>query len=160
MSEPNLNDILSGGGLSSLLQNPEVMAKLPKIMEALAPVMAEMRAEQSGEHKEGGDSREKDEAREGAAAALAALASRGGDRCDNDCDREHDRDRGCGCEHGDKDCGREHGEKEHCGKGHGSSAQRRALLRAIEPYLSDSRREAMDYICKVLSLIDILSEVM
>ena len=45
MSEPNFNDILSGGGFSSLLQNPEVAAKLPRIMEALGPVMAEMKEE-------------------------------------------------------------------------------------------------------------------
>lgn len=171
MSESSLNDILGGGGLSSLLQNPEVAAKLPRIMEALAPVMAEMRAEQNGERREG-ENREKNDAGEGAAAALAALA-RGGDRdrCDGDrdrdCDRsdgehgdrEHDRGGECGCDRGGE-CGHEHGEKERGGKGRSSSSQRRALLRALEPYLSDNRREAMDYICRVLSLIDILSEVM
>lgn len=134
MSEPNLNDMLSGGGLSSLLKNPEVMAKLPKIMEALGPVMAEMRAEQNSESGEEKKEEKCDENGEGggkkeggsAADAIAALAAHGGDK----------------------------------GHGKGSSSHRRALLRALEPYLSDSRREAMDYICKVLSLIDILSEVM
>lgn len=46
--EKNLDALLSGGGIASLLQNPEIAAKLPRIMEALAPVMAEMKAEQAG----------------------------------------------------------------------------------------------------------------
>lgn len=118
MSEANLNDILSGGGLSSLLQNPDIAAKLPKIMEALGPVMAEMRAE---------DQKEKDEKsgeEKSAPSSEAVLASAIGK-----------------------------------GKGQGS-ARRCALLKALEPYLSQNRREAMDYIIKVTSLIDLLSEVM
>ena len=118
MSEANLNDILSGGGLSSLLQNPDIAAKLPKIMEALGPVMAEMRAE---------DQKEKDEKsgeEKSAPSSEAVLAAAIGK-----------------------------------GKGQGS-ARRCALLKALEPYLSQNRREAMDYIIKVTSLIDLLSEVM
>lgn len=123
MSEPNLNDILSGGGLSSLLQNPDIASKLPRIMEALGPVMAEMRAEQaaapSAAHDEEGAS---ETAAKDAAAPAAALLG---------------------------------GRSQRPG-----SARRCALLKALEPYLSDSRREAMEYIIKVSSLIDILSEVM
>ncbi|MBQ8837239.1 MAG: hypothetical protein IJ002_07015 [Clostridia bacterium] len=141
MSEPNLNDILSGGGLSSLLQNPEVAAKLPRIMEALGPVMAEMRAEQntagvgespsvpaastdSGGEKQGGDAQQASGANP--ADILAALPAMSGG-----------------------------------GKGKNQNAsRRRALLCALEPYLSESRREAVGYISRVLTLIDILSEVM
>ena len=47
-TDKNIENILSGGGFSSLLQNPEIASKLPRIMEALAPVMAEMKAEKSG----------------------------------------------------------------------------------------------------------------
>lgn len=118
MSEPNLNDILSGGGLSALLQNPDVAAKLPRIMEALAPVMAEMRAESNPDLP-------KDEVSEVKAEETAketvALSPK----------KHHD----------------------------SSATRRRALLHALEPYLSDSRREAMDHVNKVLLLIDMLSEV-
>ncbi len=128
MSEPNLNDILSSGGLSSLLQNPEVAAKLPRIMEALAPVISEMRAEQSATSSPDSAAATKEElapeqndAVNAVAKVLPALT-------------------------GDKK--------------NSPAARRRALLRALEPYLSDNRREVMDYIGKALSLIDILSEVM
>ena len=119
MSEPNLNDILSGGGLSSLLQNPDIAAKLPRIMEALGPVMAEMRAE-------GGEAAKSDESTEEAKEAMSPAALLAG-----------------------------------AGKGKGkNSARHCALLKALEPYLSENRREAMEYIIKVTSLIDLLSEVM
>ncbi|MBE6680154.1 MAG: hypothetical protein E7598_06495 [Ruminococcaceae bacterium] len=118
MSEPNLNDILSGGGLSSLLQNPDIAAKLPRIMEALGPVMAEMRSE-GGEKTEEDTTDDKSENPIG--AALAAVNGKGKNR---------------------------------------SSARRCTLLKALEPYLSPNRREAMEYIIKVTSLIDLLSEVM
>ena len=109
MSEPSLNDMLSGGGLSSLLQNPEVMAKLPRIMEALGPVISEMKAEESAKSEEEGEDEPPKALREPKAET--------------------------------------------------ASARRRALLMALSPYLSDNRREAMDYIGKVLSLIDVLTEV-
>ena len=41
--EKSIGDLLGSGGISQLLQNPEIAAKLPRIMEALAPVMAEMK---------------------------------------------------------------------------------------------------------------------
>ena len=110
MSEPNLNDILSGGGISSILSNPDIAAKLPKIMEALGPIMAEMR---QGDAKEGVEGTEKE-----SAAPLPSPKNVGG------------------------------------------NANRIALLKALEPYLSDNRREAMEYIMKVTALIDLLSGVM
>ena len=111
MSEQSFNDILSGGGLSSLLQNPDVAAKLPRIMEALAPVMAEMKQEKADAPPSEGSQKES------ADVIKPKIKS-------------------------------------------GSSARRSALLHALEPYLSDNRREAMEYIIKVTSLIDMLSEVM
>ena len=45
--EKSIGDLLGSGGISQLLQNPEIAAKLPRIMEALAPVMAEMKAEKA-----------------------------------------------------------------------------------------------------------------
>ena len=130
MAENNPSDLL-GGGLASLLQNPEITAKLPRILEALGPVMAEMQSESaptpveaapvpslpSGEVKPAS----------GVAAAPDALLT--------------------------KLLGT-------LGKPREESARRSALLKALSPYLSDSRREALEYICKVSGLLDILSEVM
>lgn len=130
MSEQNINDLLSGGGFSSLLQNPDIAAKLPRIMEALKPVMEEMRAEQGGAPPTDAAANVSAESAEPSAASasaspFAALPVGGGG-----------------------------------GKQRTGSARRCALLKALEPYLSDNRREAMEYIIKVSSLIDILSEVM
>ncbi len=119
MSEQNLNDILSGGGLSSLLQNPEVMAKLPRIMEALGPVISEMKAENAG-GETAASTVKTDAEPQKEQPVLSFLPSP---------------------------------------KKDSPSARRRALLMALAPYLSDNRREAMDYMGKVLSLIDILTEV-
>ena len=134
MGEQNINDLLSGGGFSSLLQNPDIAAKLPRIMEALKPVMEEMRAEQGGAapSAEASADTRAENAESSAASAIADLSAAlpvGGGG-------------GSG------------------GKQRSSSARRCALLKALEPYLSDNRREAMEYIIKVSSLIDILSEVM
>lgn len=129
MSEQNINDLLSGGGFSSLLQNPDIAAKLPRIMEALKPVMEEMRAEQGGVPSAEASAAASTDSSDSAptfANPLAALSVGGGGG----------------------------------GKQRTSSARRCALLKALEPYLSDNRREAMEYIIKVSSLIDILSEVM
>lgn len=134
MSEQNINDLLSGGGFSSLLQNPDIAAKLPRIMEALKPVMEEMRAEQGGVPSAEASAAASTDSSDSAptfANPLAALSVGGG---------------GGGGSGG--------------GKQRTSSARRCALLKALEPYLSDNRREAMEYIIKVSSLIDILSEVM
>lgn len=113
MSE-NTNEGL--GGIASLLQNPEIASKLPRIMEAIAPVMEEMRAESGAPKAE-----ENTDAPQSAEAAVASLIG---------------------------------------GRKGGGQSKRYALLHALEPYLSDSRREALDYILKVTSLIDVLSEVM
>lgn len=130
MSEQNINDLLSGGGFSSLLQNPDIAAKLPRIMEALKPVIEEMRAEQGGAapaaETAANTSADSSASAPTSANPLAALSVSGGGG----------------------------------GKQRTSSARRCALLKALEPYLSDNRREAMEYIIKVSSLIDILSEVM
>lgn len=117
MSEQNIGDILSGGGLSSLLQNPEIAAKLPRIMEALGPVMQEMRKE-SGEKPENEPQKSEPQSEDAMKIELGN------------------------------------------GKKGKRNSRRYTLLKALEPYLSDSRREAMEYIIKVSSLIDILSEVM
>ena len=58
MSEPNLGDLLSGEGISSLLKNPEVIAKLPKIMEALGPMLAQMQKPTSAPAADEGDAPE------------------------------------------------------------------------------------------------------
>ena len=122
MSENNMENL---GGFASLLQNPDVMAKLPRIMEALAPVMEEMKAE-NGEKVE--NKVQEEGAPESAPASadaqnmLTSLLSGASQK--------------------------------------GKSSPRYALLRALMPYLSDNRKEAMEYILKVSSLIDVLSEVM
>ena len=121
MSESSLNDILSGGGLSSLLQNPEVAAKLPRIMEALGPVISEMRTEQTAGEKEDKSTVNNEENGQSATPALSLV-------------KQNEKN--------------------------SASHRRRALLNALEPYLSDGRREAMNSIGKILTLIDLLSEVM
>lgn len=117
-----------GGGFASLLQNPEIAAKLPRIMEALAPVMAEMKAEKS-------DSENATEKSDAEAATASAAA-------------------------GTPDAAALMSMLGGIGKKNEGSSRRCTLLRALEPYLSDNRKEAMEYILKVSSLIDILSEVM
>ncbi|MBQ6613751.1 MAG: hypothetical protein IIX18_00355 [Clostridia bacterium] len=123
MSENSAENL---GGFASLLQNPDVLAKLPRIMEALAPVMEEMKAEKSEKVENKAPNEEgTEESTPASAPAENLLASflSGGDK-------------------------------------NGGSSPRYALLRALMPYLSDNRKEAMEYILKVSSLIDILSEVM
>lgn len=125
MAENNTNDLL-GGGIASLLSNPEITAKLPRIMEALAPVMAEMQGAAAPPDASAGTEATAANADAPPAppdAMLTKLLSG-------------------------------------ATKPRESSARRIALLKALEPYLSDSRREAMEYICKVSGLLDILSEVM
>ena len=144
MSTPDIGDLLSGGGISSLLQNPEVAAKLPRIMEALAPLMAEMKAEAAGgagASASGDDAPSAaDAGAEGSAPAdvpagadaaanadaVAALASLPGKTRPFRAD----------------------------------SSKRHALLKALAPYLSDNRRETLEFIVKVSSLIDLLSDVL
>ena len=115
------NGIDLGGGFAALLQNPEIAAKLPRIMEALAPVMAEMKAEKGSTTEEKGEKEASGSLPD--TAAISSILSG-------------------------------------IGKKSESTSTRFALLRALEPYLSESRKEAMEYILKVSSLLDILSEVM
>ena len=120
MAENSTPDLL-GGGLASLLQNPEITAKLPRILEALAPVMAEMQGEAPPAAPVPA------EAKEASAPAPDTMLT---------------------------------GLLDKLAKPRESSARRIALLKALKPFLSDSRREAMEYICKVSGLLDILTEVM
>ncbi len=124
MAENSAPDLL-GGGLASLLQNPEITAKLPRILEALAPVMAEMQSESPP--AEAAPKEEKEVSAPVAVPTQDAMLS---------------------------------GLLNKLTKPRESSARRIALLKALEPFLSDSRREAMEYICKVSGLLDILTEVM
>lgn len=133
MAENNLNDMLSGGGFASLLQNPDIAAKLPRIMEALAPVMAEMRTEQGEQN-----TRSAPETTAASASADDSAPASAGPSPEAMLGKL----------------------LSGAAKPREGSAKRIALLKALEPYLSDNRREAMEYICKVSSLLDILSEVM
>ncbi len=106
------------GGISALLQNPEIASRLPRIMEALAPVMAEMKNEKKEETVAAvADNAPSPPSENAAMALLSGVRSKG-------------------------------------------RSERYELLRALEPYLSDNRRQAMEYILKVASIIDILGEVM
>lgn len=77
--EKSIGDLLGSGGISQLLQNPEIAAKLPRIMEALAPVMAEMKAEKAAgtavAHAAAPTDGAQDAPPEAAPAAQAAAAS-------------------------------------------------------------------------------------
>lgn len=79
--EKSIGDLLGSGGISQLLQNPEIAAKLPRIMEALAPVMAEMKAEKAAgtavAHAAAPTDGAQDAPPEAAPAAQAAAASAG-----------------------------------------------------------------------------------
>lgn len=130
--ENNLDSLLSGGGIASLLQNPEIAAKLPRIMEALAPIMAEMKAEKAGDGAPGqavgadGSLRAADADATSVSNAAKALKNALPD----------------------------------VGKARPAAQNRMALLRALAPYLSADRRGALDTVIKVSTLIDLLSEVM
>lgn len=131
--ENSINSLLGSGGISQLLQNPEIAAKLPRIMEALAPVMAEMKAE-----KAAGASAPAApvEPAQSAAAEAAALAD------------------GIAAALAD-------GTALPVSVGKASSASRRmALLRALSPYLSEERQSALDTVMKVSTLLELLGEVL
>ena len=131
--ENSINSLLGSGGISQLLQNPEIAAKLPRIMEALAPVMAEMKAE-----KAAGASAPVApvEPAQSAAAEAAAPAD------------------GIAAALAD-------GTALPVSVGKASSASRRmALLRALSPYLSEERQSALDTVMKVSTLLELLGEVL
>lgn len=135
--EKSIGDLLGSGGISQLLQNPEIAAKLPRIMEALAPVMAEMKAEKAAgtavAHAAAPTDGEQDAPPEVAPAAQAAAAS------------ATVASAALPASAGAKPT---------------SASRRMALLRALSPYLSEERQSALDTVMKVSTLLDLLSEVM
>ena len=135
--EKSIGDLLGGGGISQLLQNPEIAAKLPRIMEALAPVMAEMIAEKaaaaSAETAQAPqNATETAEPAETAGAAQAAGASAAAPTV----------------------------QPAAAGAKATAASRRTAHLRALAPYLSAERQNALDTVMKVSALLDLLSEVM
>lgn len=135
--EKSIGDLLGSGGISQLLQNPEIAAKLPRIMEALAPVMAEMKAEKAAGTAIANAAAPTDGAQdappEAAPAAQAAAASATAAPAALPAS---------------------------AGAKPTSASRRMALLRALSPYLSEERQSALDTVMKVSTLLDLLSEVM
>ncbi|PWM54986.1 MAG: hypothetical protein DBX93_08040 [Oscillospiraceae bacterium] len=135
--EKSIGDLLGSGGISQLLQNPEIAAKLPRIMEALAPVMAEMKAEKAAgtavAHAAAPTDGAQDAPPEAAPAAQAAAASATAAPAALPAS---------------------------AGAKPTSASRRMALLRALSPYLSEERQSALDTVMKVSTLLDLLSEVM
>lgn len=135
--EKSIGDLLGSGGISQLLQNPEIAAKLPRIMEALAPVMAEMKAEKAAgtavAHAAAPTDGAQDAQPEAAPAAQAAAASATAAPAALPAS---------------------------AGAKPTSASRRMALLRALAPYLSEERQSALDTVMKVSTLLDLLSEVM
>lgn len=135
--EKSIGDLLGSGGISQLLQNPEIAAKLPRIMEALAPVMAEMKAEKAAgtavAHAAAPTDGAQDAPPEVAPAAQAAAASAPAASAASPAS---------------------------AGAKPTSASRRMALLRALAPYLSEERQSALDTVMKVSTLLDLLSEVM
>lgn len=135
--EKSIGDLLGSGGISQLLQNPEIAAKLPRIMEALAPVMAEMKAEKTAgtavAHAAAPTDGAQDAPPEAAPAAQAAAASATAAPAALPAS---------------------------AGAKPTSASRRMALLRALSPYLSEERQSALDTVMKVSTLLDLLSEVM
>ncbi len=137
--ENSIGSLLGSGGISQLLQNPEIAAKLPRIMEALAPVMAEMKAEKAAGasapaapvEPAQSAAAEASAPADGIAAAAAALADGAAPAALP------------------------------VSVGKASSASRRmALLRALSPYLSEERQSALDTVMKVSTLLELLGEVL
>ena len=135
--DKSIQDLLGGGGIPQLLQNPEIAAKLPRIMEALAPVMAEMKAEKAAAAaaetaQAPQNAAETAELAETAEAAQAAGASAAAPTV----------------------------QPAAAGAKATAASRRTALLRALAPYLSAERQNALDTVMKVSALLDLLSEVM
>ena len=131
--ENSINSLLGSGGISQLLQNPEIAAKLPRNMEALAPVMAEMKAEKAaGASAPAAPVEPAQSAAAEAAAPADGIAAALAD-----------------------------GTALPVSVGKASSASRRmALLRALSPYLSEERQSALDTVMKVSTLLELLGEVL
>ena len=135
--DKSIQELLGGGGIPQLLQNPEIAAKLPRIMEALAPVMAEMKAEKAAAAaadtaqapQSAAETAETDETAEAVQAAGASAAAPAV-------------------------------QPAAAGAKATAASRRTALLRALAPYLSAERQNALDTVMKVSALLDLLSEVM
>lgn len=132
--DKSIQELLGGGGIPQLLQNPEIAAKLPRIMEALAPVMAEMKAEKAAAAaaETAQAPQNAAETAEAAEAAQAAGASAAAPTV----------------------------QPAAAGAKASAAKRRTALLRALAPYLSAERQNALDTVMKVSALLDLLSEVM
>ena len=132
--DKSIQELLGGGGIPQLLQNPEIAAKLPRIMEALAPVMAEMKAEKAAAAaaETAQAPQNAAEPAETAEAAQAAGASAAAPTV----------------------------QPAAAGAKATAASRRTALLRALAPYLSAERQNALDTVMKVSALLDLLSEVM
>ena len=135
--DKSIQELLGGGGIPQLLQNPEIAAKLPRIMEALAPVMAEMKAEKAAAAaaetaQAPQNAAETAEPAETAGAAQAAGASAAAPTV----------------------------QPAAAGAKATAASRQTALLRALAPYLSAERQNALDTVMKVSALLDLLSEVM
>lgn len=134
--ENSIGSLLGSGGISQLLQNPEIAAKLPRIMEALAPVMAEMKAEKAAGASAPAAPAEPAQSAAAEASApadgIAAALADGAAPAALPVSVEK-----------------------------ASSASRRmALLRALSPYLSEERQSALDTVMKVSTLLELLGEVL
>lgn len=140
--ENSIGSLLGSGGISQLLQNPEIAAKLPRIMEALAPVMAEMKAEKAA----GASAPSAAASAAPAAEAPAAEAPAPADGA---------------AEAAAAFAGGAAPAALPASAGKASSASRRmALLRALSPYLSEERQNALDTVMKVSTLLELLGEVL
>lgn len=147
--EKSIDALLGSGGISQLLQNPEIAAKLPRIMEALAPVMAEMKAERAAgasappasvppaaDAPPSAPPAAAEAVADPAAAAAATAATAA-------------------------PAGATAAAASAASAGKGSPVSRRmALLRALSPYLSPERQSALDTVMKVSTLLDLLTEVL
>ena len=137
--ENSIGSLLGSGGISQLLQNPEIAAKLPRIMEALAPVMAEMKAEKAaGASAPAAPAEPAQSAAAEAAAPADGIAAAAAALADGAAPAALP-----------------------VSVGKASSASRRmALLRALSPYLSEERQSALDTVMKVSTLLQLLGEVL
>lgn len=137
--ENSIGSLLGSGGISQLLQNPEIAAKLPRIMEALAPVMAEMKAEKAaGASASAAPVEPAQSAAAEAAAPADDIAAAAAALADGAAPAALP-----------------------VSVGKASSASRRmALLRALSPYLSEERQSALDTVMKVSTLLELLGEVL
>lgn len=142
--ENSMNALLGSGGISQLLQNPEIAAKLPRIMEALAPVMAEMKAEKAAGAPAAASAAPTQSAPTASAAEAAAPA---------------DGIAAAAAAPADGIAAAPAALPVSVGKA-SSASRRMALLRALSPYLSEERQSALDTVMKVSTLLELLGEVL